>query len=192
MWSAKAIVMLPACKNQYYSSAEAECVCICVGVYVYVVTVYHPGRWEGTTSLKFTKENCVCVCVYMYRLQTIFLFTLSSYPTLPSHLRAVLFNEPFKSICTWSMTYRIYNQALTHAKFLWSTHHPTSFTHSSLYFYLTHSHFSISISILSQEAILFSHFSLQKGKDMAADNKPLTKRDNKQPLLLWLRNMPRT
>lgn len=151
-----------------------------------------PPRPLRRNNILEIHQRKLCVCVYMYRLQTIFLFTLSSYPTLPSHLRAVLFNEPFKSICTWSMTYRIYNQALTHAKFLWSTHHPTSFTHSSLYFYLTHSHFSISISILSQEAILFSHFSLQKGKDMAADNKPLTKRDNKQPLLLWLRNLPRT
>lgn len=54
-----------------------------------------------------------------------------------------------------------------------------------LFFYLSHSHFSISISILSQDAFFPPHFSLQMGKDMAANNKPLKKRDNKQPFALF-------
>lgn len=133
-----------------------RCVCICG----YSLP---PRLLRIINILEIHQRKCVCAC----RLQSTFLSTLSSYPTLPLDLKAVLFNELFKSICSHmicDLPYTVYNQALAHAKFLWSTHHPTSFTHASAFFYLFHSLFSISISILSQEAIHFSHVLLQKRK----------------------------
>jgi len=61
-----------------------------------------------------------------------------------------------------------------------------------LFFYLSHSHFSISPFQYGAKTLFSPHFSLQMGKDMvAANNKPLKKEITNNPLL-WLRNLPRT
>ncbi len=165
---------------QYVCVHLRRCLCICgYGL--------PPRPLRSNNILKIHRRKCVCVCAD-YRVP----FSLCCHPIwlfrqILKQFSLMSRSNPYAH--TWSLTYHIYNQALTHAKFLWSTHHTTSFTHASAFFYLSH---SISISILSQESRRYSFFSLQKWKDMTADNKPLKKEDDKQPLLLWLKNLPRT
>lgn len=144
-----------------------RCVCICG----YDLP---PRPLRSNNVLEIHSNKCLCVCTRTdYRV----LFSLCCHPIRPFHHILEQFSlmnrsNPYAHDL-WPTVYIIRHQPMPSFCGVPTIPHPSL---TLLFFYLSHSHFSISISILSQDAFFPPHFSLQMGKDMAANNKPTIKK----------------